>query len=345
MNGLGMKIGRIGIPRRSKENSAVSVAAGPHQNPPIRWAVVVPIIVVSGGSTVFSVYASYHLAWKGFAPSVFLQLGSTVLLGVILFLLQRVFVVIPLTERTERIETAVSDQATALESLSGRVSQLTGERHEDEDAVVEAVGNQTYEDVSRALIQAELQQSIYKSFRVRASTDPLGLRLFFKPLRAVGRGVPDESMIVLTPWFPDRRSPKRISWMPVMSVEQVFSQLVEKLEDEHLDTSEAMLDPDLVMENLSESLRVAQAARRSEIPMTGALVELFDADWAFTSQGLIARADGAPVVRRAQFPNTIPSFRAPGAQNWQPAPSPPSVDPGTWSNLMTIGEKTFQILI
>jgi hypothetical protein len=211
--------------------------------------------------------------WKDIWPSVFLQFGATILLGALLYVVQRSFIQIVRREtrtvveqvgaRAATLEQQIGEQSARIETLADEVETARRTRHGEEDATLALITDEmTYEAVSEPLQDAERRHAISESFRVRTSTDLGGMRLYFKHLYTMERTGEARPSISLRPWFLDIRNVVNEQWSPGEDVATVISRIVAKLESANLDATTEAFDPRLVFENLRTSLRPPQVVVR-----------------------------------------------------------------------------------
>ena len=319
----------------------------------IRWGAFLPVCLVGMALTALSIATSVAWNWQGIWPSVFLEFGATILLGALLYIGQRSFIQVVRREtrtvvqnvgaRADALEERIGEQAARIDTLTREVENARAARHAEEDAELAAVTDEmTYPAVSAPLLDAERTGAIANSFRVRASADPAGMRLYFKYLFAMDRAVGGTPFLSLTPWFIDGRQAQRVSWNDGEDVAVVMARLVAELERANIDAGTATFDPELVFRNLRLSLSVAVRSKRGELVrrLRGPLIELVDDRWVFTEAGLESRTDDR-FVPADVFPATIARFQDPGTPRFVPPDPPEGVAEDIWEVLMAVAEKTY----
>lgn len=245
--------------------------------------------------------------------------------------------------RADALEERLGEQAARIDTLAQEVENVRAARHADEDADLAAITDEmTYRAVSGPLRDAEGSGAISESFRVQASAELAGMRLYFKNLYLMDRAVGGTPFLSLTPWFLDGRSVQSISWNDGEDVSAVMEKIIARLEEANIDASTATFDPELVFRNLRHSLSVAVRSRRGELErrLRGPLIELVGDQWAFTDAGLESRTDDT-FVPTDVFPATIARFQDPGTRPFVPPDAPSGVSEETWQVLMEIAERTY----
>jgi len=325
------------------------------QRQALRWRLFVPVCLLGVALTTLAVVTSTALKWQGIWPAFFLEFGATILLGSLLFVVQRSFlqtvrresrtVVEQVGARADALEQRIGDQSARIETLAQEVEIARAERHAAEDTALSAITNDaTYDAVTRALWEAESRRAISESFRVRASANVAGMRLYFKLLSAVERTGGSLPFISLTPWFPDGRDVKRESWHSGEDVATVMNRIVKNLETANLDATRNAFDAQLVIENLHLSLDLAIHSLRGDLPrrLRGPLIELVDERWVLTDMGLESRTDEFFVSIDA-FPDTLPRFQRPGTPEFRAPPAPDGVSEELWKTLITVARMTYML--
>jgi hypothetical protein len=319
----------------------------------IRWGVFLPVCLVGLALTALSIATSVAWNWQGIWPSVFLEFGATILLGALLYIGQRSFiqvirqqtqaVVQDVGARADALEERLGEQASRIDTLAQEVRNAQAARHTEEDADLAAITNEmTYGAVSAPLRDAERSRAISESFRVEASAELAGMRLYLKNLYMMDRVAGGTPFLSLTPWFLDGRSVQSISWNDGEDVTAVMEKIIARLEAANIDTSTATFDPELVFRNLRHSLSVAIRSRRGELErrLRGPLIELVGDQWAFTDAGLESRIDGT-FIPADVFPATTAPSQNPGTQPFVPPNPPAGISEDTWQVLMRIAERTY----
>lgn len=319
----------------------------------IRWRVFLPVCFVGLALTALSIATSVAWDWKGIWPSVFLEFGATILLGALLYIGQRSFIQVVRREtrtvvqnvgaRADALETRLGEQAARIDTLAQEVENARAARHAGEDAELAAITDEmTYGAVSSPLRDAERSGAISESFRVLASTELGGMRLYLKNLYSMDRAVGGTPFLSLTPWFLDGRNVQSVSWNDGEDVSVVMGKIIARLEEANIDASAATFDPELVFRNLRHSLSVAIRSRRGELDrrLRGPLIELVEDLWAFTNAGLESRTDDV-FVPTDVFPATIARFQDPGTTPFVPPDAPTGVAEDSWRVLMEIAQTTY----
>jgi hypothetical protein len=321
----------------------------------IRWRVFLPVCLVGVALTALSIVTSVAWNWQGIWPSVFLEFGATILLGALLYIGQRSFIQIVRREtravlqnvgaRADELEARLGEQAARIDTLAQEVQNARAARHADEDADLAAItDDMTYAAVSGPLRDAERSGAISESFRVRASGELTGMRLYFKNLYLMDRVAGGTPFLSLTPWFLDGPDVQSVSWNDGEDVAAVMEKIIARLEQANINASAATFDPELVFRNLRHSLSVAVRSRRGELDrrLRGPLVELVGDQWAFTDAGLESRT-GDTFVPSDIFPATITRFQDPGTRPFVPPGTPAGVSKDTWQVLMKIAQRTYSL--
>ncbi len=318
----------------------------------VRWRVFLPVCLFGLALTGASVATSVVLSWQGIWPSVFLEFGATILLGSLLYVGQRSFVQVvrleartvvqSVSERADVLEQRLGEQTARIDTIAQDVENARAVRHADEDSALAAITNDmTYEAVSGALREAERSRAISQRFRVRASADLRGMRIYLKNLVLMDRVYGGSPVLALTPWFPDARTVQQELWRPGEDVATVMGRIIVRLEEVNVDASKSTFNPELLFENLRSGLGVAVRSRRGEIArLRGPLIELTDDRWALTEAGLESRTDDV-YVPIDLFPSTLPQFQDPDTPPFAPPDTPEGYSHDAWEVLMDVARKTY----
>lgn len=306
--------------------------------------------------TGLAIATSVAWKWQGIWPSTFLDFGATILLGTLLYMAQRSLVQVVRREnrrtrtavenvgvRADALEQRLERQSARIETLADEIEEARTQRYSAQDAGISAVTEEmTFQAVLDALLAAERSRATSHSFRVRASSDLHGMRLYFRALIAMDRATGGTPVISLTTWFVDIRQTIRDSWQIGEDVTTVMNRIAAKLEAANIDSSVATFDPTAVSRNLAASLDLASRSRRGALSsrLRGPLIEMIDDHWALTDAGLESLVDDT-FVARDFFPNTAPQFQAPGTPTFSPPVAPPRVPEATWDKLIELARVTY----
>jgi hypothetical protein len=325
----------------------------PAERAVIRWWVFLPICLVGLALTGLSIFTSVAWNWQGIWPSVFLEFGATILLGALLYIGQRSFIQVVRREtrtvvqkvgaRADALEESLGEQAARINTLTQEVENARAARHAEEDADLAAItDDMTYEAVTGPLRDAERRGAISESFRVQASAELAGMRLYIRNLVVMDRTTGGTPFLSLTPWFLDARSVQRVSWNDGEDVRTVMGKVITCLEEANIDAGRATFDPELLFRNLRQGLSIAVRSRRGELErrLRGPLIELVGDRWAFTDAGLESRTSDT-FIPIDIFPATIARFQDPGTPPFAPPGPPAQVSKDTWDVLMAIAERTY----
>lgn len=322
----------------------------------IRWWLFGAVSFVGVALTGLAISTSVAWKWQGIWPSTFLDFGATILLGALLYVIQRSFVQVVRRESRETrivvgdvearagvLERQVGQQSARIETLAEEIELGRRGRYAEEDSAVAAVTDEmTYDSVSRVLLEAERRRAISQSFRVRASGDVRGMRLYFKIVYAMDRSSGGTPFISLTTWFTDIRNTVRDSWQQGEDVSTVMNRIIVQMESANIDASTKTLDTELVFRNLRASLDLAFRSLRGELDrrLRGPLIEMVDDQWVLTDEGIESLVDDV-FVPRGLFPNTIPQFQDPGTPPFAAPPAPDGISHVTWDALIEVARITF----
>jgi len=303
--------------------------------------------------------------WVGVAPATFLQFGSTVSIGVVLYFLQHRFM------REVRVENRALEgrfeaRATELESRLDRLTDATARavaaRHESQDAAVARLDEDvSYESVTAALAEAARLNAVDPAlFRVRASTDPGGLRVSLAWVE-MASDTDTRSELRVELWSPDPATTAAVSrrwlaWPPDLSAAEVGDSIVLALEREGLPAGQ-IFDWGHAMAELQRSLGLAISARRGDaaaLRLQGRLVERVDDDWLLTDAGIECPARSfllgeeefpGPVYPKGQLPPLHALSGGPDPDNAPPfRPDPPQwVSAEVWDDLLSLGRHIYPI--
>jgi hypothetical protein len=325
----------------------------PSERTVIRWVVFLPVCLSGLVLTALSISTNVAWNWQGIWPSVFLDFGATILLGALLYIGQRSFIQVVRQEtravarnvgaRADALEARLGEQAARIDTLAQDVEDARATRHADEDADLAAITDKmTYRAVGGPLLAAERSGAISQTFRVQASAELTGMRLYFKILYSMDRVHGGTQFLSLTPWFIEGPNVQSIPWNDGDDVSAVMDRIIARLEQARVDSSTATFNPELVFRNLHHSLGVAVRSRRGELErrLRGPLLELVGDQWAFTDAGLESRTDDSFVPADA-FPATIARFPDLGTPPFVPPEAPPGVSKESWQVLMKIAERTY----
>lgn len=330
----------------------------------INWPVFGVVIFAGLTVTGYALYSSAVLHWGGIWPQFFLDSGVTVLLGAVLYSLQRFMIrevqrdtsdaVSGISEKTAKlgehveelvgeIEEKIEAQKTRLNSLSAELEQFNADRRSREEELLTTVETElSFGAVARALTTAEARNAIASTFRVRSSSDLMGMRVVLNVVTAIEKEGGGERMITAIPWFPESKNVSGTSWSSGEDVVTFAGRLIANIEAAKIGSAESSFNATLMFENLGKSLQVAFAALHNDgtFGLQGSMIELIDEDWALTSAGLESRLLGV-VASINLFPNTLTMFQNPGIPTFSLPPRPEGVGEELWQKLIEISRSTF----
>ena len=132
-------------------------------------------------------------------------------------------------------------------------------------------------------------------------------------------------------------------WRPGQDVVDVLAELGRNIESAHLPPEE-LLNSALLIENLTESVSLANAALRGRAQhLRDPLIERLTEEWVLSEAGLQSVMSDF-IVPIAAFPSRLQYMNAinGGSTPTVDAPPPEGVDPETWHLLVEIARLTFQ---
>ena len=293
----------------------------------VRW---LPVAITFGFGlllTVLPFWLEDRWGWAGAAPSTMTNVGTTLLLAAALFFVERAFLAEVRSVATKAasgvVAEATADLRASNEALAAEVRDLqerttarVSARTSAQDRALQQVGEiASYDAVAQALALAHQYQAVYRPGPiVRASTKTRGPRLRFAwgsyepsdDYYGGGRAGSKPDLIVslaVTQWYEDEELVPDVVWPRGMSPDEFFSELVSHMQA-HGNAAQANdLDAAVAMEELSESLRVAMAARRrdGDVSLVGQVIEVLDDGVVITNRG-VERLTSGVVVPESEFP-------------------------------------------
>jgi hypothetical protein len=327
----------------------------------VRWGWVTGCFA-GGGALVglaFLVEARWH--WQGVSTSVLVQLGASLGLAGVLFLLERRFTrrVERASERAakhaaEQVETRMQERtdrlAARLDELQSDVMKRVRRRAEEQDATIAALRDDvSYETVTTALTEANRLNAIHDGqVTVQASYNPDGLILTFSWVEDTDINSERSS----GPHLDVDGAGVNVEWRPGEPGGEVGHRLVEELQRAGRWDGETTLDWGVTLRNLQASLDLAiSSIRRDRYAwhLHGPLIELVSPTWVLTTAGVEHLGRGL-MVPEADFPEQIPRVianssptarqRAEEARTWCPE-APNAVDPAEWERVISHGRSVF----
>jgi hypothetical protein len=260
----------------------------------VKLSAIIAASVVGSGFICLALLGDFVFGWRdNLLPSLFLEVGSSIALGGLLFVLERQFTT---TQREikgeiDRSREEITDWLSAAEQRLMGLERATEERTRQRHAAVSAEVDQLL-DFDHDRLASLLQQERVAPVVTAGITDgPDAFRLAFS-LTETGR-------VSVACWGSevsfDLDLPS-VVWTDGLAPEDFFDAVRARLESADLKDEADAVRPASIVKNLHRTLATAVEAGSAHSPlsslMAGRVVESLDDDWVLTTEGLVHRRRG-----------------------------------------------------
>jgi hypothetical protein len=325
-----------GVPQEDSDEGPYSALAVRQR---IRWGPVSSCTLAGLACTCLPFLLEARSQWRSVETAILTNLGTALLLGALLFFLERTFVQsvrrVATTAARRAATDATADLRRTTEGLVARVDELQAltrarvesAAREQDEAVARLRESVSFANVTEAFAYTnQLKALSTGTLVVPASADVRGPRLkFMWGIHLPGSHKPPGQRLeidLVVERNPDPASPGTPivgrEWPATMSPEDVTAEFDKAMRRSGFAPEANALDWGVAFERLGHGLATAIAARRGDRDawISAPLVEVITEDWAITEAGVEVRGHGR-VLASQDFPQREATWRT----------APPSFDP------------------
>jgi hypothetical protein len=305
----------------------------------VRWFWIVGCLL--GGSALVS--ASFALEawwnWQGVTPSVLVNVGTSLGLAGLLFLLERRFtahlIEANATAVRSAVQSATEDFATRLDQLRADMEQRSADVSDRRAEVLRRLDEAvSFERLTRAFTEANTAGSILGgSVTVPGGAASGEVRVTF----SWGAGTGREPRLVIDAGD-DANTAQTMEWPESASAAAVGQALHDRLRRAAPDRESPVLDWISTLDHLRMALRMA--LRPGNAPR-GRVTELLDSRWVITDAGLECPSAGYLLGHEA-FPDRVGTGVPAGPSSWPPS-RPACAGNDDWGLLVDRAERVLPL--